>query len=258
MDVNANEQEPERPGCESDDCHEQESQEQEKRNPGWLFGPHADILHMPHRSPVPISVETTNELAKRQVIPSFLVEARSRDSNIETDHQMEEVGLEVSRTKSKLPTFPSASDLHTRDDDDKMPSQLEVNTAVDEMVGRLMSPEDMAADKAIEMSPEDIKDMEAAKKKCVFQRGKFCGTIQHFVTKSGCFQSAKHCYDQMPSCTNNNDAKKADDKDMAKEGCWTWSQMCSQEVMFCITCGEKDQPMCKSKHFKPLKPMDTN
>ena len=229
---------------------------EEKRYLGFISGRHPDA------PPLKSHPTAESEKSKRSNMywgPNPGPAPTHTPGHIETDHQMEVDELKVARISPIFPTFPDASDVpivHARDEEDKTSNAELPAHLVDEIARTILTPDEIAADKAAKMTPEDVADHESAKEKCVFNRGKFCGKIPHFVTKWGCFQSAKECYHQMKECITDADGKRLDDHDKGKDGCRKWSQICNEEVMYCAECVQKNLFICKSKFFKPSKPED--
>lgn len=166
---------------------------------------------------------------------------------IETDHQMEENDMEIARTEPELlPTFGPVAD----DEEASQAPDLDV----DYIAKSFMSPDEIAADKAVQMSAKDVADadLDAARKRCIYTRGQFCGQIHHFYHKYSCFQSARQCYKGVEKCAIASNAQHLDDKDKGKNGCAKWDQICKEQTIFCKHCGSsKEAPKCKSRLFKP-------
>lgn len=177
--------------------------------------------------------------------------------DIETDHQMEDNEMKITRTDPKLPTFPSAEDVRARDDDEALQSS---ESEVDDNAKSFMSLDDIAADEAARTSPEDVveaAEFEAAwGNRCLYRRGRFCGRIRSFHTKHGCFASSEACHDDVfYKCAKASEAEHLDDKDNGRDGCAKWDQICNQQVLFCKNCTTGNgAPPCKSSHFKPSNP----
>jgi hypothetical protein len=108
---------------------------------------------------------------------------------IEIDHQMEDNDMTIARTEPELlpilvlsPSFfPPSSPLQMTKR--LLKSQTSMSTTSPNCA---CLPDEIAADKAAKMSPEDVADadLEAARKRCIYTRGKFCGQIHHSTTST--------------------------------------------------------------------------
>ena len=129
IDATESEPEPELPEAEpQDEPHE------EKRNPDLVFDTYAKTSQEPGHITGSDNMKADHEQAKRQIIFPPPTGVERDDGGIETDHEMEDVDLEVARIQPKLPTFPSESDLpahHNRiREAAPMPSQYRLNSCI--------------------------------------------------------------------------------------------------------------------------------
>lgn len=135
--VDAEDSEPE---AELPEAEPKDESHEEKREPALIFGTYAKISHGPGHITGPANREAENEQAKRRIIVPIPTFTERDHGSIETDHEMEEVDLEVARYQPKLPTFPSESDLPAYHDDAWQSAPMPSNTGpvhpYDEMEAR--------------------------------------------------------------------------------------------------------------------------